>query len=336
VTAKTLASHPATTGRRREAQLQFLRQSAQLEENSTPYFVRRSSFLLSALVMLFIVWAYMTPVEEITQAQGDVVPSGFTQIVQHYDGGIVKEIPVHEGSFVQQGDVLLRLDGAGVQEDLNKATIAKEGLERSLKTAEELFQMQQDLKVRGVSSKMQFLKANRDYDVAQSEYNQQKQVVAGLEERVRRLVVTAPVTGLVKGIKINTVGAVVKPGEPLMEIVPTSKTLVVEAHIGASDIGNVAVGQRVKVKVSSYDYGRYGVVDGTLEFITATTFTDEKGEKYYRGRIVLDSDHVGTHTEMKILPGMTVQAGIITGRKSVMEYLLKPIQRSMKDALSER
>lgn len=334
--ARTLPSHPAPARRGSEAQLQFLRQSAQLEESSTPYFVRRVSFLLSALVALFIAWAYVTPIEEITQAPGDVVPSGFTQIVQHYDGGIVREIPVHEGSFVHQGDILLRLDGAGVQEDLNKAKIAQEGLERARKTAEELFQMQQELKVKGVSSKVHFLEANRAYNTATSELDQQKQVVASLEERVRRLVVTAPVTGLVKGIKINTIGAVVKPGEPLMEIVPTSRTLVVEARISPSDIGNVAVGQRVKVKVSSYDYGRYGVVNGALEFITATTFTDEKGEKYYRGRVILDSDHVGTHTEMKILPGMTVQAGIITGRKSVMEYLLKPVQRALKDAFSER
>ena len=121
-----------------------------------------------------------------------------------------------------------------------------------------------------------------------------------------------------------------------MEIMPTGETLVVEARITSADIGYVAVGQPVKIKVSSFDYGRFGVVDGLLEFISATTFDGEHGGKYYRGRVTLKQNYVGTHTEMKIMPGMTVQAGIITGKKSVLTYLLKPVQRALEDGLSER
>jgi multidrug efflux pump subunit AcrA (membrane-fusion protein) len=319
-----------------EAQLQFLRLSARLEERATPYLVRRTSFVLSAVVLLFIGWAAVTQIEEITQSPGEVVPFGFTQIIQHFDGGIVREIPVLEGAFVKEGDVLLRLDGAGAQEDLNKAVIARNGLQAAAKTGEELFLMQEELKTKGVSSQVRYLESKQALNRTVSELEQQKEVVSRMEERVRRLVITARVTGLVKGMKVNTIGAVVKPGEPLMEIMPTSKTLVVEAHLNPADIGNVAVGQPVKVKVSSYDYGRFGVVDGTLEFVTATTFSEEGGGKYYRARIILKQDHVGTHEEMKILPGMTVQAGIITGKKTVLEYLVKPVQRALKDALSER
>jgi multidrug efflux pump subunit AcrA (membrane-fusion protein) len=107
----------------RHDQLQFLRQSARLEESGTPYLVRHTTIMLSLLVFLFIVWASVTPVEEVTQAPGEVVPVGLTQLIQHYDGGIIQNIAVHEGSIVKKGDVLLMLVGAGTQEELEKALI---------------------------------------------------------------------------------------------------------------------------------------------------------------------------------------------------------------------
>lgn len=332
----TATPAPTRFTRAHEAQLQFLRLSAQLEESIAPNFVRRTTIFLSVAVLLFIGWMAVTPVEEIAQAPGEVVPYGFTQIVQHFDGGIVKDIPVREGSFVKEGDVLLQLDGAGTEEELAKARASQDGLKTQLKTAEELFHMQNELKERGVSSKVRYLTTKQAYLRSQSDLAEQNEVVRRMQERVRRLVIHAPVTGFIKGMKVNTIGAVVKPGEPLMEIVPTNNKLVVEAHLSPSDVGNVAPGQPVKVKVSAFDYGRFGAVEGILEFVTATTFAEDNGTKYYRARIVLNQDHVGTHTEMKIVPGMTVQAGIITGKKTVMAYLLKPVQRALKDALSER
>jgi len=320
----------------REEQLQFLRQSARLEESTAPYLMRGAMLLLSALVLLFILWATFTQIEEIAQAPGEVVPNGFVQIVQHYDGGMVKEILVREGSEVKAGDVVLKLDGAGAQEDLNKALIEKKGLEHAAGTAREMFAIQEKLKEQGVSSQVKYLEARQARDQAESALNQQKEVVTRLKGRVERLDVRAPVAGLVKGLKLNTIGEVVKPGDPLMEIVPTGETLVVEARIAPADVGHVAVGQPVKVKVSSFDYGRFGAVDGTLEFISATTFDGSNGEKHYRGRVTLKQTHVGNHEEMKILPGMTVQAGIITGKKSIMAYLLKPVQRALADGLNEK
>jgi multidrug efflux pump subunit AcrA (membrane-fusion protein) len=320
----------------REEQLQFLRQSARLEESATPYVVRGAMTTLSVLIFAFIGWAAIVEIEEIAQTQGEVVPSGFTQIVQHYDGGFVKEILVREGTKVFAGDVLLRLDGAGAQQDLNKARIEFEGLQRAAETADEMFTMQETLKKQGVALHVKYLETRRARDIAKSELNQQKEVIERLKDRVARLEVRAPVTGLVKGLKLNTIGEVVKPAEALMEIVPTAQTLVVETHISPSDVGHVSVGQPVKVKVSSYDSGRFGTVEGTLDFMTATTFENAKGGKYYRGRVNLKQAHVGTHSQMKLMPGMTVQAGIITGKKTILAYLLKPVQRALADSLSEK
>lgn len=324
------------SSRSKEEQLQFLRQSARLEESSAPHVVRGGALLLSLLVFAFIAWASTAEIEEIAQAPGEVVPSGFVQIVQHFDGGIIKEITVEEGSKVEAGTVLLRLDGAGAQQELNKAIIQREGMQRTMQTAQEMFAIQEKLKKQGASSQVKYLEARQARDQTQSELEQQKEVVARLTGRVDRLEIRAPVSGLVKGLKVNTIGEVVKPGDPLMEIVPTAETLVVEARISPTDIGHVAVGQKVKVKVSSFDYGRFGGVEGQLDFITATTFDGTAGEKYYRGRIALSQNHVGSHTQFQIMPGMTVNAGIITGKKTILGYLLKPVQRALQDGFSEK
>lgn len=321
---------------KKNGQLQFLRQSARLEESSAPYLVRGAMVILSALVFLFIIWASFAEIEEIVQANGEIVPSGFTRIVQHYDGGIVREILVHEGSEVKEGDVLINLDGVGAEEELKKAIIAQKGLENAANTAREMFVIQNKLKEQGVSSQVRYLEARQAKDEAGSNLNQQKEMVSRLQDKANRLEIRSPITGIVKGLKLNTIGAVVKSGDPLMEIVPTDETLVAEVHIAPADIGRITIGHPVKIKVSSFDYGRYGAVDGILEFITATTFDGVNNEKYYRGRVILKQNHIKNHTEMKILTGMTVKVGIITGKKTVLGYLLKPVQRAMGDALSEK
>ncbi len=320
----------------RESQLQFLRQSTRLEESTAPYLMRGAMIALSLLVFVFIGWMAVAKIEEIMQANGEVVPSGFPRIVQHYDGGIVKEILVREGSLVQAGEALLVLDGVGAQEELNRATLAVSGLKQTVAMAQEVFDIQQNLKQQGVSSHVRYLEAKQALSQAQNELAQQKEMQSRWQARVERLDVRAPATGLIKGLKLNTIGEVVKPGDPLMEIVPTGESLVVEARIAPSDIGRVQVGQPVKVKVSSFDYGRYGAVNGTLEFVSATTFEGMNHEKYYQGRVILERNYVGNQETMKILPGMIVQAGIITGRKTILSYLLKPIQRAFEGSMSEK
>lgn len=158
-----------------------------------------------------------------------------------------------------------------------------------------------------------------------------------LEDRVRRLDITAPVKGTVKGLNAHTVGGIIAPGGVVLEIVPFERELIVETRITTRDIGHVAVGQPVTVKVLTYDFARYGSISGTLTDISATTFIDEDGEPYYKGIVALAKDHVGTDSRLnRVLPGMTVQADIGTGSKTVLEYLLKPVYASVNQSFRER
>ncbi len=159
-----------------------------------------------------------------------------------------------------------------------------------------------------------------------------------LRDRVKRLEVVAPVKGFVQNLKAKTMGSVVPAGGVLMEIVPVDDELLVETKISTRDVGHLQAGQKAAVKVASYDFVRFGSIEGELTRISATTYVDEKeNTPYYKGWIRLQQPYVGYNPEEnRILPGMTVQSDIITGDKTLLEYLLKPIQRSLAQAFRER
>ncbi len=174
--------------------------------------------------------------------------------------------------------------------------------------------------------------------IVTNELAQINESLSRLFDRVRRLEIAAPVRGIVKGLKFFTVGGVIPAGAIIMEIVPLDKELLVETKIQTRDVGHVKIGQPVTVKVSTYDFARYGGITGELREISATTFADEQsGDPYYKGIVALDRGYVGFDPESnRVLPGMTVQADIKTGRKTLLEYLLKPVVSSVKTAFRER
>jgi HlyD family secretion protein/adhesin transport system membrane fusion protein len=136
---------------------------------------------------------------------------------------------------------------------------------------------------------------------------------------------------------VNTVGGVVTAGQVICEVVPLGEALVVEARILPQNIGHLRVGQPVQVKVSAYEFSRYGAMDGKLAALSPTTFVGQDGSRYYKGRIVLARDHLGSRKgEYPLTPGMTVMADIVTGQKTVMSYLLKPIHRALSTSFRER
>ncbi len=170
-----------------------------------------------------------------------------------------------------------------------------------------------------------------------SELAEVQQALANLTDRVERLEVRSPVRGIVTSLKTLTISAVIQPGEILMEIVPIGDEMVVEARISPNDIGHVEPGQPADIRVSSYDFSRFGAVSGTVRQISATTFVDEQLVPYYRAVIALDSNFVGNMPGINpIIPGMTVQADIKTGSKSILDYLLRPVYRGMHSAFRER
>lgn len=180
-------------------------------------------------------------------------------------------------------------------------------------------------------------KALQQLETVEADRAETSEMLHKIQLQTERLAIRAPLDGIVKGLEIHTEGGVVQPGVKIMEIVPTEGEIFAEVRISPNDIGHIKVGYPVIVKVSSYDFTRYGSVDGTVKGLSATTFVDEKGQSFYRGVVILQKNHLGDQAGANmILPGMIVNADIITGTKSLLEYFLKPIHRALNSAFIER
>jgi adhesin transport system membrane fusion protein len=156
-----------------------------------------------------------------------------------------------------------------------------------------------------------------------------------LEDRVTQTEVRSPVNGTVKQLKVNTVGGVVQPGKDVIELVPSDDALVLEARVLPKDIAFLRPGQKAMVKFTAYDFSVYGGLDATLEHIGADSVVDEKGNAYFLVRVRTLSTTIGDQ-KFPIIPGMVAEVDILTGKKSVLSYLLKPILRAKAKAMTER
>ena len=161
--------------------------------------------------------------------------------------------------------------------------------------------------------------------------------LGALEDRQDRTEIISPVDGIVKDLKINTVGGVIRPGDIVAEIVPNDDNLLVEVQIRPSDIAFISPGQDAMVKITAYDFSIYGGLKGKLVDISPDTVTNEDGESFYRVRVRTEENSLKRKGEiLPIIPGMVAGVDILTGEKTVMEYLLKPFIKTLDEAMNER
>lgn len=421
-----------------------LTQSIALEESPVPGILRTCVTILGALMLVFAVWSSIAEIEEVASAPGQIVPSGYIQNIQHLEGGIVREILIHEGDLVQAGQPLVKLDATSAESDLgqmkarqmslqlqaerlksfadntdispealspeerailssmidarnNQQNVLRdqlsqkqkelqgiianrEALQKNVALMEKEYQITKEMSAKGSTSKLDAMTSERELNAMKGQYgaiqNQEKQArdairefenrlsslasdlrqdamknlgqvqaqlaetnnaITKLESAASRTTLTAPVSGIIKGLSVHTIGAVVEPGKVLMEVVPIGGDLIVESLVSPADVGNLKVGQPVKVKVSAFDSSRYGSAPGKLQSVSASTFQNEQGQTFYRVKISLDHNYVGNDPSRNlVLPGMTVQAEIITGQKTVLDYLLRPLHMVTQSAFRER
>lgn len=176
--------------------------------------------------------------------------------------------------------------------------------------------------------------AGRELAETMGKLNALSETNVGLADKVKHSAIRSPVKGTVKRLLVNTVGGVVQPGKDIVEVVPLDDTLLLEAKVLPKDIAFLRPGQRAIVKFTAYDFSIYGGLDGKLEQIGADSLTDEKGNTYYIVRVRTDRPSLGDN--LPIIPGMVAEVDIVTGQKSILAYLLKPVLRAKQAALTER
>lgn len=179
--------------------------------------------------------------------------------------------------------------------------------------------------------------AHDELGAASAELSQVAELLIKLRKRLTRMEIHAPVRGIVQDLKYRTLGGVIPPGAVVVNVVPVDDVMQAEVRISTSDVGHVKSGQFVRMKVLTYDFLRYGTVDGELTTVSASSFMDEKGNPYFKAIVRLSRSHLGARPdELPVLPGMTVVGDIVTDRKSVFQYLARPIAVAFRQGLRER
>jgi len=238
------------------------------------------------------------------------------------------------GPMVEKG-VRSKVDYLKLQREANEAEAAYQSTLLSIPRLESVIQ-ETSRSIEEARSSFRS-EAQTQYNEVLSQYNTMQADKTALTDQVDRTTVRAPMDGIIQSLFIHTIGGVVKPGDDLIEIVPKGEKLVVDVKIKPSDIAFIYPGQRAVVKLSAYDFSVYGALEGKVTLISADTVADRKEETYYTVRIETNKSYVQHNGKrLAILPGMTLSADIITGQKSILDYIMKPILKTKQHMLSER
>ena len=373
------------------------------------------TLLMAVGLALFLAWAGWFEIDQTVRAQGQLIPSARTQVIQAADGGVLSRILVHEGQAVQAGQQLATLErerpDAAVEESRARdAALAaallraqaeaaetapvfgsrfkeypqfvaaqqalfaqrRRGLREELATLQDAQEMaQQELAMNeallktGDTSRLEVMHARRALGELQgrasavrNKYLQDARLEAAklaedlassrykLDERQSLLdhtALSAPVAGIVKLLKVNTIGGVLRPGDELMQISPTDGELLLELKLNPVDIGALKTGLPVTVKLDAFDYSVYGSLHGRLTYLSADTLTETAANgqpsSFYRAQVRLDGDRAKANPRLaavELKPGMTASVDIRTDSRSILKYLAKPVFKAFGGALNER
>ncbi|MGY0195871.1 HlyD family efflux transporter periplasmic adaptor subunit [Leptothrix sp. BB-4] len=362
---------------------------------------------------LFLGWAAVAELEQVTRAPGKVIATSRTQSVQAPDGGVVREILVREGEAVTRNQLLVRLDDAKARAALTetqgraaalRAALARlraevygkplefpaslagydafttnqrqlhsrrrEALEseiRALTESERLADQEltlilplektgdisasEVLRLRRTVNEAQamvtklrnkfFQDAQTDMAKVEEDLASVEQVLADRSAQLEHAELRAPTDGIVNLINQTTIGAVLRPGDEIMQVLPTGDELIVEAKVRGSDIGFVHAGLPATIKLDAYDYSIYGSMEGKVDYISPDALvekTPQGDQAYYRAHIRITAKRFkgDKARKVEIQPGMTTTVEVITGANTVLGYLVKPVFKTVSESLVER
>ena len=302
--------------------------------------------LLGAVILLLITgttWAHFAILDEVKRGQGKVIPSRQMQVLQSLEGGLVEVIAVQEGDTVQKGQVLARIDNTKFSADLGEIKAKRDAAANSLKLLSREVELTRRLYEQKVVPEIEMLRLQRQASDLTGQIAVFDETIKSAEDRLRRTEMRSPVYGIINKINYTTVGAVVQPGANLMDIVPLDDTLLVEGRLRPQDIAFIRPGQDAVVKLTAYDSSVFGSLKGKVERISADTIIDDrsktgdKPESFYRVMVRTDKNYLGTQENpLPILPGMVATVEVLTGKKSVLDYLVKPARMLADEAFRER
>ena len=294
-------------------------------------------YFITAFFILFFIWASNSELEEVTRGNGKVIASSKVQIIQNLEGGIVKDIYVKTGQRVQKDDLLMKIEDTQFQGDLNSAKQQKISLNESLALLKEERDILEPLVESGVEPRINLIRLLQRISTAESEFRVLNDQIPNLEDKLRRTSVTAPKDGIINRVLISTTGGVIQPGNPILEIIPVDDDLILEVEVAPTDIAYVIKDQKAVVQLSAFDFAVYGSLDGVALNVSADTITKDDGSTWYICLVSIPSDGITSMSrKLEILPGMQATVNIVSGSKTILQYLLQPFTNIKNKAFRER
>ena len=228
-------------------------------------------YLICLFWIVILVWANFATLEEVTKAQGRVVASSKIQVIQNLEGGIIKEILTRTGQSVSSGDPLIVFDSTKFESELSALVKEKKAAENNFDLLNEELEILQPLVDSGVESRMELIRLLQRISDAEAGLMKSEETLPILQDRLMRTTVIAPVDGIVNRLLVNTTGGVAQPGEPLLEIVPIDDDLIIEVEINPKDIAYVLPGQEAIIKLTAFDFSKFGSLNGEVITVGADT-----------------------------------------------------------------
>jgi multidrug efflux pump subunit AcrA (membrane-fusion protein) len=274
----------------------------------------------------------------------------YRKTVQHLEGGIVREILVREGDAVKQGQVLLRLDDADAQADLNAVRgqigaleAENAAIKEQLPSVEEQLRDQESLYKKGFAKKPDLFDTQRAVAKMKGDIAANENRLVSLREqerkaqtKIERNAVMAPQDGVVMNLRVHTAGGVVAPGAEILDLVPARDKLVLEARIQPIDIDVVRPDLPATIRFVAYKQRTTPVVEGRVTRVSADAVTEERtGISYFLATVEVDADQLSRVPQVRLYPGMPVEAAIVTGKRTMLAFLFQPFTDSFARAFHE-
>ena len=305
---------------------------------------------IATFLIIFIIWANLASLEKVIRGEGKVVVSAKNQVIQNLEGGIIKEIYVKAGDIVKEGQALLKLDDTvydseldASRKQLNNLNDEISSLRISLDLIKEELDILKPLVEQGAESRMELIRvmqreanANSDLSRKQADIESLQERIPVLQDRVNRTLVSSPKNGIINRLVITTTGGVAEPGGALAEIVPLNEDLIIEVEISPKDIAFIVAGQRALVKLTAFDFSKYGSLTGKVLTVGADSIQKDDGSRWYLCEIAIPVNGITSLGKtIIILPGMVAQVDIVNGERTIMNYLLEPVTKVTEEAFRE-
>ena len=299
-------------------------------------YMRWAQFALLLLVLGVGGWAAVTSISGAVIATAKVAVEANLKSVQHLEGGIVRRIAVRDGQRVTQGDLLVTLDAGEIDERIKGLQSQKDAKKEQLALMRKEMEDLKALADKRLVPRTQLVTARRQVAELEGEYGRLVSELSRFATNRTRLDVVAPIDGHVHRLAVHTVGGVIKPGEEILQIVPSNARLILEARVDPRDIDQVRAGQLVSLRLSSFNQRTTPELAGKVVNVSADLVsTSNRDDHYYLVRISLDEGETRRLGGKPLVPGMPAEVFIQTDRRSVISYLMKPLADQLHRAMRE-